>query len=62
LKDDSDFDRHVNQKSGRELESWLQHQKKEQMQSWLKRRIQPTSGSKEAQIQKIISFKENNPW
>lgn len=59
---DADFDCNLKQMSGRELESWLQHQKKETMQGWLKKRFQQSSGSKEAVLQKIISFKEQNPW
>jgi hypothetical protein len=59
---DSTFDRFVDLKNGRELGSWLQHQKKDQIQAWLKRRLQPCAGSKEAMIQRIVSFKENNPW
>lgn len=59
---DSAFNKFVDLKSGNELASWLPHQKKEQIQGWLKRRSQQTSGSKEVMIQRIISLKEDNPW
>lgn len=59
---DGGFDRYIDKKNGKELESWLQHQKKEDMQFWLKKRLQQCSGSKEMVIQRIISMKEGNPW
>jgi len=60
--EDRAFDIFVEQKSGRELHSWLQQQKKEKMQGWLKRRFQQVSGSKEAILNKIVAWKEDNPW
>lgn len=60
--EDREVDRCVEARGGRELESWLQHAKKEQIQGWLKRRYQQYSGSKEIMIQRIITFKEDNPW
>lgn len=60
--EDRAFDIFVEQKSGRELHSWLQQQKKEKMQGWLKRRFHQVSGSKEAILNKIVAWKEDNPW
>jgi len=60
--EDREVDRCVQARVGRELESWLQHAKKEQIQGWLKRRYQQYSGSKEIMIKRLITFKEDNPW
>lgn len=60
--EDRAFDVFVEAKNGRELLSWLQQQKKEKMQGWLKRRFQQMSGSKEACMERIIAFKEDNSW
>lgn len=62
IAEDGGFDRYIDKKNGAELKSWLQHQTKEAMQAWLKKRFQQASGSKEVMIQRIISLKEGNPW
>lgn len=60
--EDIEFCRFIDKKGGRDLEGWLQHQKKEAMQAWLKKRFQQTAGSKEVMIQRIMNIKENTPW
>jgi hypothetical protein len=60
--EDIEFCRLIDNKRGRDLETWLQHQKKEAMQAWLKKRFQLTSGSKEVMISRIMNIKESVPW
>jgi succinate dehydrogenase flavin-adding protein (antitoxin of CptAB toxin-antitoxin module) len=55
-----DFDHYIAKRKGRELESWLLYQQKQDIQRWLKKRFQKTSGSKEAMIERLLSYKENN--
>jgi len=60
--EDNEFDNLVGAKSGPVLESWLQHQKKDDIQAWLKKWCQQCSGSKEAMISRLITFKEANAF
>jgi len=62
LEEDRAFDVLVEGKKGRELQTWLQQQKKEKMQAWLKKRFQQISGSKDAIIDRLVAYKEDNPW
>jgi hypothetical protein len=56
------FDRQVDELSGRKLEEWLRGQLKSDIQVWLRKRFQSTSGSKEDLLKRVISYKEEDPY
>jgi len=58
----SQFDRGVSELNGRKLEEWLRCQLKTDIQHWLRRRFQPIAGSKEDMLQRIITYKEEDPY
>jgi hypothetical protein len=48
--------------SGYRLEEWLRSQLKTDIQHWLRKRYQPVAGSKEEMLQRIIAYKEEDPY